>query len=192
MTTTALVPLARTNRWTPETLLQAPSADADLESLKDELNALAKIRYNARLSFCLRLASAYLLICNRPFSRKANHDGGTKKFCLWVRKNLRSANGKSYSDSTIRDYLAVGFNTDPAGWLRKKQHQQLARTRKMLRFASAVKKRIPLPPQPLPTLLQLEKRNRISSDVALEVNRLMTAWESASPLARETFFKLIS
>ena len=70
-----------------EELLRDPKPVADLEQLARELNMLARVRENARLAFCRRLAAAYLLLVGHTPNRRSQ-DG--HKFRAWCDAKIRA------------------------------------------------------------------------------------------------------
>ena len=185
-------PARLTNMTRIEDLLTDPRSDISLPELRAELNELAKLRHNSRLSFCKRLAVAYLLIVGRRFSMNAPRDGGTKKFTLWCTENIRTANNKNYSTGTLLSYLNIGFSASPEKTLAKEAQRQANSSEKNRNLGAKIKLAIerPVAPKPIP-IIQLRERFDLNRDVATEVNQLMRAWEQACPEARRIFIQQV-
>lgn len=197
--TAAMLKSPMSNITRIESLLDDPSTDVSLDDLKIELNELAKLRNNSRLAFCKRLAIAYMLLIGHARGPNSPRDGSAAKFQKWCDANLRSANGKRYSSSTLSTYLTVGFAANPQkyledrvkvcrdyGYIRRRKDE---RDRKIgLRLVAAATVVEPLRPI---SVVQLRKKYELTSDVATEVNWLMTAWEQASAPARKQFIALV-
>lgn len=166
-----------------------PNPGITLDQLASELNELAKIRDSTRLAFCKRLALAYLMIVGHT-PRKGCRDA--TPFYKWCSDKIRSANGKQYTFHTIGNYLKVGFAKNP----QKLMRDRAALSNKSLEISrgigSAVKRAVmtDAPPRVIP--ITKLKAQGMPSDVATEVNRLMTAWEQASSQARSQFIYLVT
>ena len=178
-----------------EQLLLDPSSDASLDELKQELNELAKLRTSARLAFCKRIAVAYMILVGHvPAEAKLTGRSDAKKFYQWCALNLRTSNDKPYSKSTLRAYVGVGFDTNPALALNKirsavvvarhKSHDDTKRGRLLgvaiIRPTAAIVK------------LPSNRKDPISSNISQEINTLMSAWEQASAQARRSFLYMIT
>jgi hypothetical protein len=175
-----------------EKLLDRPKVGITLGELKAELNALAQIRNKARVAFCNRLAIAYLMIVGQPFS-PACRTGISRPFYAWCEANLRSGTGKAYSQDTLAGYLRVGFSNNPAATLRAEKERVAAFSSSMRKLGSSVvhAARTDTPPKPV-SISRLRTEHKLPADVATEVNRLMTAWEQASPTARAQFIYMVT
>lgn len=173
-----------------ETYLDDPRADISLDQLAVELNELAKIRHSARIAFCKRLAVAYLMIVGH-MPKKGSSDGG--KFYKWCAERIRSGNGKAYTFSTLRTYLRVGFAKDPAKLLRQTTAFSNKREQETRSLGAAVQRAVADddPPKVVP-IKQLRDKYKLPTDVAREVNALMTAWEQASSQARSQFIYMVT
>lgn len=169
-------------------LLLEPEPTADLEQLADELNQLAFIRQNARVAFCRRLAAAYLLIVGH---RPNNGSSDGKKFRSWCDAKIRSASKKRYSHRTLELYLIIGFSRNPEAIIRQRTDDANKQARKMRSFGAAMVHAVEKEATVLP-IPQIRKKFEVTSDVAQEINALMTAWEQASTPARNYFLYLVS
>lgn len=176
-----------------EQLLMDPSADASLDELKAEINELAKLRDKSRVAFCKRLAVVYLIIVGRPLSQKEPHDGKSKAFYEWCWKNIRTANNKQYSTGTLKTYLNVGFSANPAATLKAIRRQSSGRCENMRKLGIGLERAVQReePPKVIP-ITKLKSKYRMQTDVAREVNALMTAWEQASTEARSQFIYMVT
>lgn len=170
-------------------LLADPAPTADLNQLARELNELAKVRQNARLAFCRRLAAAYLLIVgHRPSTRSS--DG--RKFRTWCDENIHAANGKRYSHRTLELYLIIGFARNPESIIAQRTNDTNKRAQKMRRFGAALAQ---APNKDAPKVWSIKEARAkldVSTDVARELNILMKAWEDASPQARSQFLYIVA
>lgn len=182
-----------TNMTRIEQLLSDPAADISLDELKAEINELAKLRDKSRVAFCKRLAVAYMIIVGRPFGKNEPRDGGSKKFTVWCAKNIRTANGKLYSTGTLRTYLNVGFSSNPAAALKSYRDQANHRSETMRKLGCKLDEAVKTatPPKVVP-ITKLRSQFNLVTDVATEVNRLMTAWEQASAQARSQFIYMVT
>lgn len=189
-----------TNISRVESLIADPPSDISLKDLIAELNELAALRQNARLAFCKRLAIAYMLLIGRRVDPGAPRDGGSAKFQKWCDENLKTANNKRYSSSTIRTYLTVGFAGNPEKYYEERskinrdcaviRHRKDERDRKIgLALVAAASSS---EPQKVVSIASLKRDYELTSNVAQEVNKLMTAWEQASTTARKQFLKLVA
>jgi hypothetical protein len=176
-----------------EQLLSDPAADISLDELKVEINELAKLRDNSRGAFCKRLAIAYMLLVGRPFGKSEPRDGASSKFFQWCAKNIRTANKKIYSSGTLRSYLQVGFSSNPAVSLKEKRDQSNHRSEMMRKLGSKLDQAVKTatPPKVVP-ITQLRSKYKLPTDVAREVNVLMSAWEQASSEARSQFIYMVT
>lgn len=182
-----------TNITRVEQLLTDPASDISLDELKTELNELAKLRSQSRVAFCKRLAIAYMLIVERPMSLDAPRDGKSKKFFDWCAKNLRTANGKNYSTGTLRTYVSVGFSSNPATTLKDIRQQSAHRSEIMRKLGSKLDQAVKSESPPkVVSITKLREKYKLPTNVASEVNSLMTAWEQASPQARSQFIYLVT
>jgi hypothetical protein len=174
-----------------ERLLLDPSGDASLDELKRDLNDLAKLRVETRLAFCKRLALAYMILVGHPPAESTGAGrADARAFQTWCANNLRTANNKSYSIGTLRQYVSVGFDANPALRLKRQQENDRKKSHKSHQDAKRgrlVGKAIEAD-KPVKAIL----RRNVSSDVSSEINALMTAWEAASPLARKHFMYSIT
>jgi len=182
-----------TNMTRIEQLLSDPNPDISLDELKAELNELAKLRDNSRIAFCKRLSIVYLQIVGRPMSNKEPHDGKPKAFYEWCWKNIRTANSKQYSTGTLKRYLMVGFSARPAETLRAIRKQASDRCENMRKLGIGLEQAVRReePPKVIP-ITKLKSKYRMPTDVAREVNALMTAWEQASTEARSQFIYMVT
>lgn len=182
-----------TNMTRIEQLLADPAADVTLDELKVEINELAKLRNNSRVAFCKRLAIAYMLLVGRPMSRSEPKDGASKQFYVWCAKNIRTANNKIYSTGTLRAYVGVGFSSNPTASLKVIRDQSNHRSELMRKLGSKLDEavRTATPPKVVP-ITQLRSKFKLSTDVAQEVNQMMTAWERASSSARSQFIYMVT
>lgn len=178
-----LIPVSRL-----ETLMGKPRVGMSLDELREELNLIAQIRNGARLGFCQRLAIAYLTIVGRPYGSK-KRDGKAEDFFRWCYRNLHTANGKAYRTGTLHSYLAVGFSNDPAGLLEHQGKLRERRNKNDRQLVQGIKKAIAEEKKIIPMKKLTQK---LPEDIATEVNRLMTAWEQASPAARSQFMYMIT
>lgn len=169
--------------------LAEPRPGMTLDELAAELNQLAKIRDNARLAFCKRLAVAYLMIVGHT-PRKGCRDAAP--FYKWCASKIRSANGKQYTFNTIGNYLKVGFAKNPEKFIRELQQNTNKIIERQRALGSAMKRAVKTddPPKVIP-ITRLRAQG-LPTDVATEVNKLMTAWEQASPQARSQFIYLVT
>lgn len=177
-----------TNMTRIEQLLSDPAADITLDELKLEINELAKLRDKSRVAFSKRLALAYMLLVGRSYGKREPLDGESKKFFLWCAHHIRTANGKVYSTGTLRAYLRVGFSGNPATTLKAIRAGANHRSELMRRLGSKIDAAVwsAAPPKPV-SITKLRTQFKLPSNVAQEVNSLMTAWEQASPEARAQF-----
>lgn len=182
-----------TNMTRIEQLLSDPAVDITLDELKAEINELAKLRDKSRVAFCQRLSVAYLMLVGRQFGKGEPQDGGSKKFFAWCAKHIRTANGKLYSTGTLRTYLGVGFSSNPAATLKAIRAQSNHRSEQMRQLGSRLDEAVKTaePPKVVP-ITKLRSQFNLASDVAMEVNRLMTAWEAASSQARAQFIYMVT
>jgi hypothetical protein len=169
--------------------LADPKPGITLDELAKELNELAKIRENSRLAFCKRLAVVYLMIVGHP-PRQSSKDG--RGFYEWCAAKIRSANGKQYTYSTLKTYIQLGFAKNPERFLRgmdESSHKSRERTRQIV---VAVRRAVTTdtPPKVIP--ITKLKAQGMPTDVAREVNVLMTAWEQASSQARSQFMYIVT
>lgn len=178
--------MSLTNMTRIEQILDEPDPNATLDDLKAELNELAKLRERSRVAFCRRLAIVYLTLVGRPMTREAPRDNGSEKFYLWCRKNLRSANGKEYSTTTLRKYVAVGFSGNPVTALKELRASANRISEVARKLGSALIKNVK-EEQATKVVPIVKLRERLPNDVAREVNNLMRAWEQASSEARAQF-----
>lgn len=170
-------------------LLADPQPGMTLDQLASELNGLARIRDNARLAFCKRLAVVYMMIVgHRPVA--ASKDGA--KFFEWCNLKLISATGKKYSPRTLGHYLKVGFAKNPQRALNQIVQTNNRAHRESWSIKSAVKHAVTTdnPPKVIP--ITKLKQQGMPTDVAREVNVLMTAWEQASSQARSQFIYIVT
>jgi hypothetical protein len=176
--------------------LADPNPGITLDELARELNELGGIRDSARLAFCKRLAVAYLMVVgHRPI--KGGHDG--KKFYDWCERKIRSGNGKTYKINSLKASLRVGFASNPEKALSKivdaskYSQRNLRNVEGGHTVASAIKRAVTTenPPKPA-TVTKLRSQFKLPTDVAREVNQLMTAWEQASSQARSQFMYMIT
>lgn len=177
--------------------LADPRPGMTLDELARELNELAKIRENARLAFCKRLAVVYLMLVGHKPYRGARDTG---KFIKWCSDKLRSATGKEYKQGTLSKYVWVGFAKNP----QKAFDRMMADSARFNRVArqladgttqtlgSAVRRAVTTetPPRVIP--ITKLKQQGMPTDVAREVNVLMTAWEQASSQARSQFMYIVT
>jgi hypothetical protein len=170
--------------------LADPKPGMTLDELARDLNELAKIRDNARVAFCKRLAVAYLMIVGHVPSRGPSE--GARKFYQWCDRKISAANGKRYTHHTLRRYMCVGFAKNPERTLREKNNQSNRTAKEGRDIAIAVRSAVATatPPKVIP-ITRLKKQG-LPTDVATEVNRLMTAWEQASSQARSQFMYLVT
>lgn len=175
-----------------ETLLADPVSDITLAALRDELNALAKLRHNARVAFCARLAAAYALIAGTGYGNGKRNPVGTKKFCAWCDSNIKSATGKAYSHATLYQYLLVGEAGNPDKYLRSRHQQSHDSISANRRLGASLMAASKMPPQKVVSITALKKAHSLPSNVATEVNQLMRAWEGASEEARRQFLHMVS
>lgn len=171
-------------------LLADPNPEITLDQLAVELNELAKIRDNARLAFCKRLALAYLMIVGHRPVVGASRDSA--KFYEWVDRKIRAANGKQYTRSTIQTYVCVGFSKNSEKMQRQRDAVATVSVERNRLFSSAVRREMATdnPPKAIP-VIELKKQG-MPTDVAREVNALMTAWEQASSQARSQFMYIVT
>jgi hypothetical protein len=170
-------------------LLADPKPGMTLNEIAAELNAIAKIRNDARLSFCKRLAVAYLMIVGHA-PKQGSKDAAN--FYKWCSEKIRSANGKRYGVRTLGNYVQIGFDKNPEALMRRKaenihKHKELS-----LQLGRAMKRAITTdtPPKVIP--MTKLKAQGMPTDVAREVNVLMTAWEQASSQARSQFMYIVT
>lgn len=182
-----------TNMTRMEQLLADPPADISLDQLRIEINELAKLRDESRVAFCKRLAIAYMILVGRPLGRQEPQDGAHKKFYGWCAKYIRTANNKIYSTGTLRTYVSVGFSSNPAASLKALRIQSNHRSELMRKLGSRLDEAVKTatPPKVVP-ITKLRSQFRLSTDVAQEVNKLMTAWEQASSEARSQFIYMVT
>jgi hypothetical protein len=181
-----------TNMTRMEQLLSDPAADISLDELKVELNELAKLRDNSRAAFCKRLAVAYMLLVGRPFGRNEPRDNAAKKFYEWCWKHIRSANSKQYSTGTLKSYLAVGFSANPAKSLKARREQANTRSERMRKLGIRLEEAVKSAPPKVVPITQLRSKFKMPTDVAREVNQLMSMWEQASAEARAQFIYMVT
>jgi hypothetical protein len=169
--------------------LADPRPGMTLDELAVELNHLAQIRDNARLAFCKRLAVAYLMLVGHVPQRGRR---GSAKFYKWCSDKIRSANGKPYNINTLVGYVQVGFAKNPQKFLAQKMAYTTQRASAARDFAYAVRSAVSsdTPPKVIP--ITKLKQQGMPTDVAREVNVLMTAWEQASSRARSQFMYMIT
>jgi hypothetical protein len=180
--------MALSNITRIETLLLDPVSDITLEELRAEMNELAKLRHGARLSFCKRLAVAYLkLIGHRP----AHGSSDGSKFRAWCNHNLLSATGKRYSSGTIDNYLKVGFSANPEKYLKDDARARKRRDERMRKLGGGLARAIANGGKVVP-ITRLKSKHKLSGDVAGQVNALMKAWEEAAPHARAQFIYMVT
>lgn len=186
--------IRKSNIGTVESLLEDPAPDASLDDLKNDLNALARLRNKSRLAFCKRLALVYLMIVGRRQGLGSPIDEKPKEFFLWCRKNIRSATGVEYSTNTLKGYLTVGFAANPEKLIEREAQNWRRRDRKDakdMKFGRAILKAVEAEPfKPIP-VATLKKKYELSGDVASEVRALMDAWDAASQLARRQFLYIV-
>lgn len=170
-------------------ILGDPQPGITLDQLAAELNALAKLRESARLAFCQRLAVAYLLLVGSRPKPSAN----SEKFYAWCGKSIASARGKAYTKSALRSYLAIGFSKNPEKALAKRNATAQSHAAHTVKLGAAIRTaaRSETPPKPV-SITKLRTEHKLPTDVATEVNRLMTAWEQASPTARAQFIYMVT
>lgn len=181
-----------TNMTRIEHLLDDPDADISLDELKAELNELAKLRDNSRAAFCKRLAVAYLILVGRPFGRNEPRDNAAKKFYEWCWKHIRSANGKQYSTGTLKSYLHAGFSANPAKSLKARREQANNRSEHMRKLGIRLEEAIKSAPPKVVPITKLRSKFKMPTDVAREVNQLMSVWEQASSEARAQFIYMVT
>lgn len=172
-------------------LLDKPRPGITLDELAKELNALAKIRDSARVAFCQRLAIAYLMIVGHRPKGGPGNDGAP--FYQWCADRIRAANGARYSPRTLKHYVGVGFSKNPALAVERqlKTGSRTSEDRRTLGSAIYRAVRSEYSPKPV-SVTRLRTEHKMPSDVATEVNRLMTAWEQASPTARAQFIYMVT
>jgi hypothetical protein len=168
-------------------LLADPNPEITLDQLAHELNELAKIRNSARFAFCKRLAMVYLLIVGHP-----PQTGVHVPFYKWCSVNIRSATGKPYTFNTLRGYLKIGFADDPQRIMRERQRLVVIADQKSRAIGSAIRRAVTANNPPAATSIPKLKAQGMPTDVAREVNVLMTAWEQASSQARSQFMYMIT
>jgi hypothetical protein len=171
-------------------LLGDPNPGITLDELATELNELAKLRDASRVAFCKRLAVAYLMVVGHvPIG--GSRDG--LKFYKWCDQKIRSANGKRYTIGVLKNYIRVGFASNP-----QKKYEQLLESSKLynqrqradVRTAIRYAVTTDTPPKVIP--ITKLKAQGLPTDVAREVNALMTAWEQASSQARSQFIYIVT
>jgi hypothetical protein len=170
-------------------LLGDPNPGITLDELAKELNELAKVRHSARAAFCKRIAVAYLIIVGHPPSRQSS-DG--VKFYKWCEAKIRSGNGKRYTRSTLKTYIYAGFAQNTEQLVRAADKEANKRVEFSRALGTAVKRAVadPDPPKVIP--ITKLKAQGLPTDVAREVNALMTAWEQASSQARSQFIYIVT
>lgn len=182
-----------------EKLLASPKIGITLNELAIELNELARLRDNARLAFCQRLAVVYLILVGHPpragniNGRRGGPGGLGEPFYRWCATSIRSARGKAYSSGTLGGYLRVGFAKNPQKMLERHEQVSEAARAATQRLGYALKHAVKTvtPPKSIP-ITRLRTEHKLPTDVATEVNRLMTAWEQASPTARAQFIYMVT
>jgi hypothetical protein len=170
-------------------LLGDPNPGITLDELAKELNELAKVRDSARLAFCKRLAVVYLMIVGHA-PKAGSHDG--KKFYAWCAAKLRSANGKQYTFKTLQAYLRVGFSANPQKLIRQNDKYAVTKGSAIRSLGAAVERAVRTEPPPKVIPITKLKAQGLPTDVAREVNALMTAWEQASSQARSQFIYIVT
>lgn len=178
-----------TNMTEVSLILGDPNPNISLDQLAVELNKLAKIRNNARIAFCKRLAVAYLMIVGH-LPRNGSSDG--KKFYRWCGNKIRSGNGKAYTFSTLRTYLRVGLSKDPAKLLAQFTTTSNKREQQVRQLGANITRAALSNDPPKVISIRVLKKTGYPSNVAQEINVLMTAWERASPQARSQFIYLVA
>lgn len=174
-------------------LLRDPQPGVSLADLKSDLNRLATLRGQARLAFCKRLAIVYMLIVGRVPTRKAPKDGESKKFFAWCDTNLHSGTGKPYGEHALRNYYLVGFSGNPAAAMNARQKAAVDNVKEAWSVRTALKNAIKTPtPLKAVSVIKLRSRYDLPTNVAQEVNAMMTAWEAASSQARNQFIYMVT
>lgn len=172
-------------------LLRDPEAGVSLDDLKVDLNQLAKLRNDVRLAFCKRLAIVYLLIVGNVPGRASVRDGKIKAFYAWCNQHLQTAGGKSYAPRTLRHYLEFGFANNPKAKIEAWRTNRDKNHNHQRSMGAAVRDAIKAP-APLLPIRQLKPKYELPTNVAHEVNALMTAWEAASSQARGQFIYMVT
>jgi hypothetical protein len=171
--------------------LADPKPGITLDELAKELNELARIRESTRLAFCKRLAVVYLMIVGHAPTKGGTGNGG-KKFHEWCSAKIRSGNGKQYSAHYLNTSVRAGISKNPAGFLRRLNDSSNRVAVETRSFRDAVVRAVTAetPPKVIP--MTKLKAQGMPTDVAREVNVLMTAWEQASSQARSQFMYMIT
>lgn len=173
-------------------LADAPS-DVTLEQLRADLNALGRLRQDARIAFCKRLALAYVKLIGRRLGYDRKEDGGTTKFLQWCAENIKSSSNKQYARRTLVNYLQVGFAADPVKAFESRIHETTTTNESSRKLGVALKKAVAKEEAPRPiSITVLRKKYSYTPDIASEVNALMRAWEDASPESRKQFLYLVT
>jgi hypothetical protein len=169
--------------------LADPKPGITLDELAVELNELARVRENARVAFCKRLAVAYMIVVGH---RPVPHSKDGLKFYGWCAKNIKSANGKQYSIPALKKYVWLGFSKNPKAAYERDLRNTKNCVNSSLKIGVAVRRAVQTdtPPKVIP--ITKLKAQGMPTDVAREVNVLMTAWEQASSQARSQFMYMIT